>query len=495
MSPVDSGRRRRVRFLALAVAFALATVACGATDDPEPRPIATSTKDPGADPPALPSFPMPDTPVGRQAQWIVDVVSDEAWPMPEELEEHLAPDASDEAMAALNDTRADGPFYAVDLDVVGSEAVLRLRPAPRPGPSASPPEDAAPLSTAAGYSPGDWRALFHVDDSGRIDRLTLEPDDGVPDPTTWAELLELLTWYDADVGLYAARVVDGRCEPIAAVDPDRPMPVASTFKLWVLEAVARAVERGAASWSQRLTVDDDVRSLPSGRLQDEPNGHQVSLSQTAAGMIAISDNTAADMLIRAVGRDAVEETMRETGHGSPELNTPLLTTREFFTIGWSPGDALLDAWRQAGGDAAARRAVLEDVPAGALTVTADDVDEPVWPDGVGWFASAEDVCRVFVALHDRPPGDPDAEMLRTILGHNRGTEIDEATFPYVAFKGGSARGVLAASWFAERADGETFVVAVQAAADSADAVRAQTRFYDVGRYAFELLAGEQAGPS
>lgn len=490
MLPVDSGRRRRVQVLALAAAVTLIPAACTVDDQAEPRPIATSSKQPIADEPTLPSFPMPDTPVGRQGQWIVDVLNDEQWPLPAELHEHVAAEAADEVMATLNETRRKGPFYAVDLDVVGSEAVLRLRPAPAPAPSGSPPVDASELSTAAGYAPGDWRARYRIDDSGRIDRLWLDPDDGVPDPSTWPELLELLTGYDAEVGLYVAQVVDGRCEPIAAVESERPMPMASTFKLWVLEAVARAVDNGALSWSQRLTVDDDVRSLPSGRLQDEPNGHRVSVSQTAAGMIAISDNTAADMLIRAVGRDAVEETIRDTGHHAPELITPLITTREFFTIGWSPDGALLDAWRRAGDDTAARRAVVEDVPSGPVPVTAEDVDDPVWPDDVGWFVSAEDVCKVMAALHDRPVTDPDADMLRTILGHNRGVEIDETTFPYVAFKGGSARGVLAASWFAERSDEQTYVVSVQAAAESADAVRAETRFYDVGRYAFDLLADQ-----
>jgi beta-lactamase class A len=480
-------RRRRIRIGTLAVAVALVLTACSGQEDPNPT--YTSTGAPGGNDPTPVAFPMPDTPVGHQAQWIIDQIAATAGPDTDEANEHLSAPllAEGQPETFFAPARVAGPFQAVDLDVVGSEAVLRLRPMT---PSRSPaPSASASASTANTVAPGDWRVVFSLDDDDRIGSLTIAADNGIPDPTTWAEVLEQLSRYDAEVGLFVARVSDdGRCEPVAAVESDRPMPVASTFKLWVLEAVARAVEAGTLTWSQRLTVDDDVRSLPSGRLQDESNGHRVSLSQTAAGMIALSDNTAADMLIREVGREAVEATMRDTGHSAPELNTPLLTTREFFTIGWSPDGALLDAWRNAGAAEDARRDVIADVPAGPLTVTADDIDDPVWRDGVDWFASAEDTCRIMAELHGRPADDPDADMLRTILGHQRGTDVDAATWPYVAYKGGTARGVLAASWFGERADGERYFVSLQAAAETSDAVRARGRFYELGTVAFELLS-------
>ena len=49
-------------------------------------------------------------------------------------------------------------------------------------------------------------------------------------------------------------------------------------------------------------------------------------------MIAISDNTATDLLIDAVGRDAVEAALVTAGHAAPELNRPFLTPRELFVL-------------------------------------------------------------------------------------------------------------------------------------------------------------------
>ena len=55
-------------------------------------------------------------------------------------------------------------------------------------------------------------------------------------------------------------------------------------------------------WNQDLTVTAQLKSLPSGQLQDDPDGTQISVLDTAAKMISISDNTAANMLINLAGR-------------------------------------------------------------------------------------------------------------------------------------------------------------------------------------------------
>lgn len=82
-------------------------------------------------------------------------------------------------------------------------------------------------------------------------------------------------------------------------------------------------------------------------MQDDPDGTQISVLDTAAKMISISDNTAANMLINLVGRSAVQAQDRQwSDHAA--LNVPFLTTREAFILKLSlspagesvgPGDA------------------------------------------------------------------------------------------------------------------------------------------------------------
>jgi beta-lactamase class A len=70
-----------------------------------------------------------------------------------------------------------------------------------------------------------------------------------------------------------------------------------------------------------LAVAAQLKGLPSGQPQNELDGTQISVLDTAAKMISISDNTAADMLINLVGRSAVEAQDRQwSDHAA--LNVP-----------------------------------------------------------------------------------------------------------------------------------------------------------------------------
>ena len=93
----------------------------------------------------------------------------------------------------------------------------------------------------------------------------------------------------------------GGCEPIQLGHC-----VGSAFKLYVLDALGRAVASGRVSWDQLLTVTACVKSLPSGVLETVPDGTRVPVRRAADEMISISDNTAADLLIARVGRTAVD---------------------------------------------------------------------------------------------------------------------------------------------------------------------------------------------
>lgn len=459
-------RNRPVIVLTSVVAAALAacTVGVDRADPDPPQPTQTATGD------TRPPVTMPDTPAGEAASWIVDNLTSDDAPSPEDIAARFAPDyladrPAAEIGALFDELRGHGSWAAVDIDAAGGDAVLRLHDgAGRP-----------------------WRVPLSADSTGAITAFDPRPAVGGPriPAANWAEVHEQLTAIDIDAGLLVANVDDGTCSALTSLDPQTPRPLASMFKLYLLEAVADAVEAGRLSWQDMLTVTDEVRSLPSGQMQDAPNGAEFSVAGTAAAMIAISDNTAADLLAATVGTDAVVAAMTDLGHASPELNVPFLTTREYFTVGWGP-QSLREPWSQA--DANARQAILDDLPGGPLEVRGFDVDDPAWAAGVDWFGSPDDVCAAQVGLNDRPAGD--AEMLRTILGHNRGVTIDEQAWPYVAFKGGSAPGVVTGSWLGERSDGTRFVVVLQVARDRPVSKVDRATVFALAEDAFALLAGE-----
>ena len=147
-------------------------------------------------------------------------------------------------------------------------------------------------------------------------------------PTTLDEAADRLAGF-GEASMLAAEVVGNECVPIHAVETDRPVPLGSAFKLYVLGAVADAVAAGDLAWTDQIVITDELKSVPSGILQDREDGSTTTVREAAELMISISDNTATDLLINLLGRERVEQAQAIYGHSQPELNIPFLTTREW----------------------------------------------------------------------------------------------------------------------------------------------------------------------
>lgn len=271
-------------------------------------------------------------------------------------------------------------------------------------------------------------------------------------------------------------VVDGACVPLAGTDADTPAPVNRVFDLWVLVALAEAVDAGTASFDELLAVSDELKSSLDGQIGVTAAGTELPLSRYAELMISIQDNSAVDHLIARLGRDAVEEAMERVGVAEPSLNLPLLTTREFFVLKFSALSGSIDQYLAL--DAAERRQYLDD-ELGGVSVLEAGLDGPGWDAPVlvteiEWFATPSDLCRTqahLAELADRPG----LEGIAAILGLNPGVPLDEETWTAFQFKSGSELGVFAATWLLTRDDGRRFVVAgsifdTESLVDEADAI-------------------------
>jgi beta-lactamase class A len=250
----------------------------------------------------------------------------------------------------------------------------------------------------------------------------------------------------ATIGVYA--LGKGSPTPLLEVAGDKPQPLGSAFKLWVLAEAARQAGSQPARWRQVVTIGP--RSLPSGMLQAWPPASPVTIQTLATLMISISDNTATDTLMGQLGRTAIDGTAAATG-----LSTPVLTTREAFVL---KGDAALRA-RWIPLDPAGRAALLaRDAPRFAVTPLATGVfaNGPVATDTIEWFASPRSTASLLDRI--RVTGGNTA---RAILSINPG--VDPATaarFAYLGFKGGSEPGVLSLNFLVQTKSGHWFAVAI-----------------------------------
>ncbi len=196
-----------------------------------------------------------------------------------------------------------------------------------------------------------------------------------------------------------------------ALAPDAELDAGSAFKMAVLKTLMNAVEAGDMSMSDVVTMDPAWRSLPSGIMQDWPDGTPITLATLATLMISVSDNTATDALISILGRDKVEAFLPQK---------PLLTTAEFFKL---KADVNNTRARYRAAEDGGRAAVLADLAEAPLPEVSALDDSPS-PE-VGWPISARNLC----GLIDDVAANPAMQV-------NPGV-ANPAEWERVAYKGGS----------------------------------------------------------
>jgi Beta-lactamase enzyme family len=239
------------------------------------------------------------------------------------------------------------------------------------------------------------------------------------------------------------------------------VPIASVFKLWVLDALARSIASGSTSWDDSIAIRNDLRSDPSGQVFHYPEGQSVSVERMAELMISISDNTAADHLIGLLGRGAVEAVIRELAPDGADRTVPFLSTADMGRLKFAhPGLGreylTLDPIHRR--DFLSKLPARGPLPSDASTLAELDLETPSFVDEIEWFASAADLCRTVADLAklSRKPG---LEAVGTILSINSGMPPAQAAFwESVWFKGGSEPGVVALVYRLTRKEVDRVVV-------------------------------------
>lgn len=135
---------------------------------------------------------------------------------------------------------------------------------------------------------------IHTDDDGWVDRFDVETQ--APSIASWRDVDAVLSKTGARYSFQVAKVDNGRCDPVAGTNTGESLPLASIFKLYVLHALAGAVQHNTVSWDDLLTVTAKSKAVGSSGLE-LPVGARVSVRTAAEKMIATSDNMATDLLI------------------------------------------------------------------------------------------------------------------------------------------------------------------------------------------------------
>ena len=305
--PARRRAARRILYAVLSVVMAGAAAGCTGSPGSTGQGRAATGASPS---PVFVSRTVPDAAVGRQLTWFLGAVAEVPWSR-QVIQAHFDPGF----LAQVSPDQINSLLEEVSVRLGASlTGVLWQYPA----------RDPVTLRAVADIGGLQSAVSISVDSAGLISGLLLTPYQ--PPPASWAQVDQDLGALAPDASLLAARVSPGgSCTPVHQVAASTARPLASMFKLFVLGALAHQITAGRVSWTRELTVTDALKSPGSGSLQDDPDGTRLSVQQTAAMMISISDNTAADMLIRLAGRSAVQAQDRQAPppHQPPARRLPV----------------------------------------------------------------------------------------------------------------------------------------------------------------------------
>jgi beta-lactamase class A len=142
--------------------------------------------------------------------------------------------------------------------------------------------------------------------------LTTRADALVPGPlgTLQSELSSMSMHAPGNVGIMVEDLATGLSTSVNAY---AQMPAASTIKIPVMVEVFKRLEHGDFDLNRKVTLQASDRDWGSGDLCNAAAGSKYTVSRLLTLMITVSDNTATNMLIRLVHRDAINDEMSDLG--------------------------------------------------------------------------------------------------------------------------------------------------------------------------------------
>lgn len=288
-------------------------------------------------------------------------------------------------------------------------------------------------------STGDYSTLdFHIDDKGMIDTFLLH---GVSLPSVviknWADINSYSKNLHGDISV-TIKSDTGRSDRRLG---DALHPLGSAFKLYVLGTAIDKISNGTLKWTDTFPITKDWKSLPSGQMQDWPDGKAVTVQQYAESMIKISDNTATDHLIHILGRGDVEKQLSIMGNDFISKNEPLLMTSEMFRLKWAAPTDIINQFLN--GNETVRRDLLnqkiDPTPLSQVGKNGISMENPSFITDIEWFGSTNSLCTAMSTLKNKNSPEAMSILAKSVPLLDLGAS---SQWEYGGFKGGSEPGVL-----------------------------------------------------
>jgi beta-lactamase class A len=130
------------------------------------------------------------------------------------------------------------------------------------------------------------------------------------DSALTAALQSMVTGFQGHVSFYAHDLASGQT---VALDADQPVPTASVIKLAILYEALQQIRAGRVHFDDRITLRHEDQVQGSGVLLFYDTPMTITFKDALTLMIALSDNTAANLSIDHVGIQSVDDRLVSLG--------------------------------------------------------------------------------------------------------------------------------------------------------------------------------------
>lgn len=286
--------------------------------------------------------------------------------------------------------------------------------------------DEKQMPMVARFDKGTTQTTIGFDGSGKINTLWF----GAP-VISQDNLKEVLDLFQKLEGKVSVCLLKNNEDEIIAIKADEELAVGSTFKLFILKALADEVSEGKRHWHDIVKINRQSKSFPSGILHDWPEGTSLTLESMAALMISLSDNTATDHLFNLLGREEMSRVF-------PQKCKPAFNTMDMFRLKLffpDSGKEFVGANQEQKAEILSRLSKInrEDIASAAKIF---DWSEPKMIDSLEWFISTRQLCQTIFSLRES-----------SLIAINPANGlVDAKDWEKAGFKGGSEPGVLNYTW-------------------------------------------------
>ena len=416
---------------------------------------------------------MPTTPAGVAASWLLYSISNSKSISQAQIRSHfsqslLKQTPSSNLYNSLTKLRAAGPYTMLGYEDSGNRLLIGVQDSN--GRQISIDLVADSRSQIVSLSFGRLGRVPVITDEASLARALNEVGDDGSGVRRAASASQ--PRYQSSFLVARIDTLNGCGSPLTLSNADDQMPIGRLVDLYTLAGVAEAVIDGGVEINQDATVLPSMIAQGYGRNDATMIGKKYPLRVVASHTIHESDPTSATMLMRTVGADGIRAAAQNTGKQDLTSFSPLLTPRALGQIAWSDSD-LRFYWREANKQPEQQRqalhtALVNSLSRGSVAMDPNRYQDVLWPEGIGWFASAREICRAQSYLGQLSQRDVNTDaLLRNAMVVENGVHIDSSQWTYATYVGAESPGQLAMTWVLTSPEGARYcLVMILAARDN-----------------------------